>query len=85
VRKNKWLNKEELRKRKNAKFKDSENSKKKLRIDKLKSMLLEPRELLKRVNVLPERKKEKNLNIDKRFLKTWSMPDNNSSWIESVD
>jgi hypothetical protein len=85
VRKNKWLNKEELRKRKNAKFKDSENSKKKLRIDKLKSMLLEPRELLKRVNVLPERKKEKNLNIDKRFLKTWSMPDNNSSWIENVD
>ena len=48
-------------------------------------MLLEQRELSKRVSALLEIRREKNLSTSRRSLKTWSKPDSNSSSIESAD
>jgi hypothetical protein len=48
-------------------------------------MLLEQRELSKRVSALLEIRREKNSSTSRRSLKTWSKPDSNSSSIESAD
>jgi hypothetical protein len=56
-----------LRKKKKEKFKDLESYKKKLKIDKLKLMPLEPREHSKRVRESQEIRKEKNWNTNKRY------------------
>jgi hypothetical protein len=48
-------------------------------------MLLELRELLKRVSVLQEIRKEKSLNTSRKYFKIWSKLDNNNSLIENVD
>ena len=68
MRRNKWLNNAVLKKRRSVKFKDLENYKKKPKIDKLKLMPLELRELSKRVRESLEIKREKNLNTSRRFL-----------------
>jgi hypothetical protein len=61
------LNNAVLRKKKKEKFKDLESYKRKLKIDKLKLMPLEPREHLKRVRESLEIRKEKNSNTNKRY------------------
>jgi hypothetical protein len=61
------LKKRESRTRKKEKSKDSETSKKRLKTDKQKSMLLEPKELSRKVRELPERKKEKNSSTSRKY------------------
>jgi hypothetical protein len=51
--------------RKKEKFKDSESSKKKLLIDKLKLMPLEPRELSKKERDKQEKEKDSSIKKDK--------------------
>jgi len=56
-----------LRKKKKERFKDLESYRKKHKIDKLKLMLSEPKELSKKARELLEIRKEKNLNTNRKF------------------
>ena len=80
-----WLKQGESRRKRREKCRDSESFKRRPRTDRLKLMLLEQRELSKRVSALLEIRREKNLSTSRRSLKTWSKPDSNSSSIESAD
>ena len=61
------------------KSKDSENSRKKQPIDKQKSMLLEPKELLKRAKEWLEKEKSSNKPRDKESKPTSNWPDKSNS------
>ena len=66
-KKSNWLRQGESRKRRKERCKDSENFRRKLKTDRLKSMLLELRELSKRVSVLLEIRRGKSLSTSRRF------------------
>ena len=57
----------ESKTRKKERFKDLESFKRKLPIDRLKSMLSEPKELLKKVRDKQEKEKDLNTKKDKEF------------------
>jgi hypothetical protein len=57
----------ESKTRKKERFKDLESFKRKLPIDRLKSMLSEPKELLKKVRDKQEKEKDSNTKKDKEF------------------
>jgi len=57
----------ESKTRKKERFKDLESFKRKLPIDRLKSMLSEPKELLRKVRDKQEKEKDSNTKKDKEF------------------
>ena len=65
--------------RKKEKSKDSESSKRKLLIDKLKLMPLELRDHLKRVRETPEKEKSSRPQRDKEFRLIWRSLDKSNS------
>ena len=69
----------ELRMKKKRKFKDLESSKKKLLIDKLRSMLLGPRELSRKEKDKPENVKDSSTKRDKESRLILRLPDRSSS------
>lgn len=73
------LRPQELRMKKKRKFKDLESSKKKLLIDKLRLMLLGPRELSRKERDKPENVKDLSTKRDKEFKLILRLPDRSSS------
>ena len=69
----------ELRMKKKRKFKDLESSKKKLLIDKLRLMLLGPRELSRKEKDKPESVKDSSTKRDKESKLILRLPDRSSS------
>lgn len=69
----------ELRMKKKRKFKDLESFKKKLLIDKLRLMLLGPRELSRKERDKPENVKDSSTKRDKEFKLILRLPDRSSS------
>jgi hypothetical protein len=81
IRKNSRLNKKlkDWEKKKSAKFKDLENFKRRLLIDKLKLMLWEPREHSRKVREMLEKEKSLRQLKDKEFRLIWKLLDRNNS------
>ena len=69
----------ESKTRRKEKFKDSESSKRKLLIDKLKSMLSEPRELSRREKDKPEKEKDSSTKRDRGLQPILRSPDKSNS------
>lgn len=69
----------ESRMKKRRKSKDSVSSKKKLPIDKLKLMLLGPRELSRKAKDKPENVKDSSTKRDKEFKLILRLPDRSNS------
>ena len=65
-------------KRRSVRFRDSENSKRRLRIAKPRLMLLEPRELLRMVKEMLEKGKDLRLRRDKESKLISSLQDKNN-------
>ena len=74
----KWRPKES-RKRRREKFKDLENSKRKLLTDKLKLMHLEPRELSRRARDKPEKERDWSNRREKESRLILKLPDKDNS------